>query len=119
MSSGETTHMRLPVELKSELEKLQQRFYVRKTYDVIESLLKSMHSFDRYREEVRAEREREKEREKRELLDVGEDVKQLFSEKKAELQISSDADLILFLLKHYDSSESISKETAEFLRKLK
>lgn len=109
----------MPIDLKIQIEEMQGKFHAKTSYEVVEKLIQSHESFGRYQAQVRNEKAAAADRENRELLNVGEKVKTDFEMVKAQLSIKSDADLLTFLLLHYETSQTMDKLTAQFLRNLK
>lgn len=104
-----STMVRVPVQLKEQVEKLQSRFHSKSQADVIESLIRSLEAYDHYRSEQSKKWQDEKERQKNEDIHVGSETKNRLIDFQNFLGLKSPAQAIEFLIDVFDSSHSINK----------
>lgn len=104
-----STMMRIPVELKEQVEILQGRFHAKSQADVLEKLIKSLAAFDDYQKLQTTKWEQEKQRKADEDIYLGHETKNKLLELQKHIGLNSPAQTVEFLIEVFDSTMDIGK----------
>lgn len=103
--------IQVPEEIKINIEGLKNKFYAKTNYEVIERLIA-------YYEKNESEKLQKKKEEESKHIILDEETKQKYIAFKREMGFVKDRAVFDFLYSHFESSNSIGKETFELFRKL-
>lgn len=105
-------------EVKDELDRLQDQFRAKTTYETIEKLVRYYENNERWKKEERTRQEELERKRKATMIYIGEDLKSQYTELANELDLN-ESNALALLLHHYEQSPTLSKETFRFYANLK
>lgn len=105
------TPIQVPTELRDQLSDMQNNFYCKTQYEVIQRLIK-------YYNQNEEEKAKQKAYQDKNMIDLGAESKEKFNELKDSLKLRQDSSVFKFLAYHWETSLEMNVGTFDFYRTL-
>lgn len=114
-----TTMVRMPIELKEQLEGMKERFGKKTIYDMVEHLIDTVERQKTRIGELQKEKEEQNANMEQHYIYLGEEMKKQFTEFQQHVDLKRPAAAVDFLISNFDSSLTMSRMAFDAYVRLK